>query len=281
VTRRISIHRATTVGPKSPLCQVILKNTSVEREATVSASKSSINRSQSLLTTNSRIPVLAPSRGDRARLEALLSDVWTREVLPFPGITVRARSEHLVRSSASSVMRKLSVASIASSFTKRSSSNASMHMTSSSDEPAGSLDGPRGPARSMAFLAAEEASQSRLSVISDEAGKRSPTPAAPQPEDPADYKGTVRRVEALKLESDWGPDGRGDGFSLLRAASFDSLRSRTRRSSRSSKKSAKEGLSMPSQETCKASSIKSAGQWGRVGIIHRAVMVDGIRNLFR
>jgi len=124
IARRISIHRATTVGPKSPLCQVILKNTSVIKDVPSSSSVgtrgSQINRSQSLLTTNSRIPVLAPSRGDRARLEALLSDVWTRDILPFPGITARSRSEHLVRASASSVMRKLSVVSIASSFAKRS-----------------------------------------------------------------------------------------------------------------------------------------------------------------
>lgn len=70
--------------------------------------------------------MLAPSRGERARLEALLSDVWTKDVLPFPGITTRSRSEQLVRASASSMMRKLSVVSITSSFTRRSSSLASL-----------------------------------------------------------------------------------------------------------------------------------------------------------
>ncbi|RCI11507.1 hypothetical protein L249_7270 [Ophiocordyceps polyrhachis-furcata BCC 54312] len=123
VARRISIHRATTVGPKSALCQVVLKNTSVVRDAGSSASAAlTINRSQSVLMTQSRMTVLAPSRSERARLEALLADVWTRETLPFPGITTRARSEHLVRTSASTVMRKLSVTSIASSFARRSSS---------------------------------------------------------------------------------------------------------------------------------------------------------------
>ncbi|KAK3329343.1 hypothetical protein B0H66DRAFT_596931 [Apodospora peruviana] len=127
IARRISIHRATTVGPKTPLCQVILKNTSVVKDPPSSGRtiNSQINRSQSLLTTNNRIPVLAPSRGERARLETLLSDVWTRDVLPFPGITARSRSEHLVRTSASSMMRKLSVTSIAGSFSKRSLSSAS------------------------------------------------------------------------------------------------------------------------------------------------------------
>jgi hypothetical protein len=113
------------VGPNTGRCQVIIKNTNAFKET---ASSASINRSQSLLTTN-RTPVLAPSRAERIRIEALLSDVWTREILPYPGITGRSRSEHLVRASASSMMRKLSVASITSNFTKRSGSMASMHKT--------------------------------------------------------------------------------------------------------------------------------------------------------
>lgn len=83
--------------------------------------------------------MLAPSRGDRARLEALLSDVWTRESLPFPGMTVRARNEHLIRTSAHSVMRKLSVTSITSTFTKRSASLASIPR-GGSDEESGDED---------------------------------------------------------------------------------------------------------------------------------------------
>lgn len=126
IARRLSIHRATTVGPKSPLCQVLLKNTTTLRETSHSNLGPPINRSQSLLTTNSRVPVLAPSRGERARLEVMLSDVWSRSILPFPGITTRSRSEHLVRSSASTMMRKLSVASITGSFTRRSASNVSL-----------------------------------------------------------------------------------------------------------------------------------------------------------
>ncbi|OTA04214.1 hypothetical protein A9Z42_0047820 [Trichoderma parareesei] len=126
LARRISIQRATTVGSaKSPLCQVILKNTNGLRDNSGTASTAStIKRSQSLLTTTTRIPVLAPPRGERARLEALLSDVWTREILPFPGMSMRSRSENLVRSSASTVMRKLSVASFASSFAKKSTAPA-------------------------------------------------------------------------------------------------------------------------------------------------------------
>ncbi|KAL7909681.1 hypothetical protein GGI35DRAFT_493525 [Trichoderma velutinum] len=131
LVRRISIQRATTVGgAKSPLCQVILRNTNVLRDHGGNASAAStINRSQSLLTTTTRIPVLAPPRGERARLEALLSDVWSREVLPFPGMTMKSRSENLVRNSASTVIRKLSVASFASTFTKRSVSSANKNQS--------------------------------------------------------------------------------------------------------------------------------------------------------
>jgi len=124
IARRLSIHRATTVGPTS-LCQVIIKNTTATKEQ---SSYSSINRSASLLTTN-RIPVLAPLRAERVRIETLLADVWTRDVLPFPGMTNRVRTDHIVRSSAHSMMRKLSVASITSNFSKRSVSSASTRGT--------------------------------------------------------------------------------------------------------------------------------------------------------
>ena len=56
---------------------------------------------------------------ERARLETLLADVWSREILPFPGVSTRVRSEKFVRSSASTVMRKLSVMSIANSLARR------------------------------------------------------------------------------------------------------------------------------------------------------------------
>lgn len=165
LVRRISIQRATTVGgAKSPLCQVILKNTNVLKDHGGSASTAStINRSQSLLTTTTRIPVLAPPRGERARLEALLSDVWSREVLPFPGMTMKSRSENLVRNSASTVMRKLSVASFASTFTKRSVSSA--HKNQSCEHIAMETIKRRGILRPMDSITSDDA------YIGDEAGR--------------------------------------------------------------------------------------------------------------
>ncbi|KAM3451897.1 hypothetical protein MY3296_004903 [Beauveria thailandica] len=66
VARRISIHRATTLGARLPHNQVILKNTSVKDSTPTTLP---INRSQSLLSTQ-KTPVLAPDRSERARLEA-------------------------------------------------------------------------------------------------------------------------------------------------------------------------------------------------------------------
>lgn len=166
------------MGPKSPLCNVILRNTSVEKEV-LSTATATINRSQSLLATKGRVPVLAPSRGDRARLEALLSDVWTREALPFPGMTVRARNEHLIRTSAHSVMRKLSVTSITSTFTKRSASLASIPRGGSDEESGGEEDisivtapplTPCETAPAAVDMSLETcfSSKSRLSIINDD-----------------------------------------------------------------------------------------------------------------
>lgn len=100
---------------------VMLKNTTtVGRESSISKSSSGrVCRSKSLLTP-SQMTILTPAKADRARLESLVRDVWSRNVLPFPGMIMRSRSENIMRTSASSMMRKLSVAGIASSLSKRS-----------------------------------------------------------------------------------------------------------------------------------------------------------------
>ena len=126
LARRLSIHRATTVGPRTSLCHVIIKNTHnlIEGQDSSTFSSASIIRSQSLLSTN-RVPVLAPKRTDRMRMEAGLNDVWTRDRLPYPGMGTR-RPDHAIKVSASSMIRKLSMASITSNFSKRSASYVSL-----------------------------------------------------------------------------------------------------------------------------------------------------------
>lgn len=126
VVRRMSVHRAATLGPKTNLSQVIIKNTQAQKasDSPQAITNLSVTRSQSHLTSN-HVPTLAPRRAERIRLETALEEVWTKDILPFPGMASR-RVENPIRASANSVMRKLSMASIASNFSRRSPSFTSL-----------------------------------------------------------------------------------------------------------------------------------------------------------
>ncbi|KAI9892962.1 MAG: hypothetical protein M1814_000846 [Vezdaea aestivalis] len=138
VARSISVHQATAESPSADTNQVVIRNTHALKEAQHPSDNNStsgpnspaksVSRSQSLLSTN-RIPLLTPRRSERVRLEASAADLWSRDIIPFPGMSVR-KGEHLIRASASSVMRKLSMASIA----KRSQSFGSLAQTPRADE---------------------------------------------------------------------------------------------------------------------------------------------------
>ena len=132
--KRTSIHRAATLGPKTTMSHVIIKNTEAVKEGK-SVVPLQVNRSQSLLSSN-HVPTLSPRRIERIRLERSLSSVWTKELLPYPGMATR-RPEHPIRASAQSVMRKLSMASLASNFSKRSASYTSVSLPRSDDARAG------------------------------------------------------------------------------------------------------------------------------------------------
>ena len=134
--RRMSVHRTATVGPTTDLNQVIIKNTQAAKEAIESSSHTSLQipRSQSVATP-SHVPTLAPRRADRVRLEGLLTDVWTKDLLPYP--SMQPRRSDPIRASANNVIRKFSMASITSNFSssKRSASHASISQTSKEDMP--------------------------------------------------------------------------------------------------------------------------------------------------
>ena len=117
---RMTIQRATTVDKPKTGCQVTVRNTHSVREGQDSpkALSGSFNRSTSLLSM-SRIPVFAPERADRIRLEHALEGVWTKERLPYPGMTTH-RVGNFVRVSKESVMRKLSKASTHTQSSKHS-----------------------------------------------------------------------------------------------------------------------------------------------------------------
>lgn len=311
MARRISIHRATTVGPKSPLCQVILRNTSVEKDTTSSSSNPSINRSLSLLTTNGRVPVLAPSRGNRARLEAMLSDVWSREALPFPGMTARARSEHLVRTSAHSMIRKLSVTSIASTFTKRSASLASISRIDGAgdfiDEAiSNSLDGGSASPSAPGVVTKDEgcpsigvhidsddcfSKKSRLSIIDDESDKATPSTYRSRCDGSFVDGGSPRkRMRLIKSTSAWrlGELAKPGGRSLarspsraLRATSVNSPRlgrHASRLSSKTSLCSLEQENGIPRRSISRQDSMASLSpqKQGR-GNVSRWSKVEGLR----
>jgi hypothetical protein len=116
--RKLSIRRSATTHPKSRVQQVIIKNTEAPKY-TNSLSFFAVVRSQSHLSPN-HVPVLAPRRHERMRLENAIADVWTKQSLRYPAM---GRGDNTVRASASSVMRKLSMSSIGRNLSKRSTSH--------------------------------------------------------------------------------------------------------------------------------------------------------------
>ncbi|ORY15712.1 Rho guanyl nucleotide exchange factor [Clohesyomyces aquaticus] len=138
LVRRMSVHRAKTLGAKQHATQVIIKNTQAQKtpDPPPSFAPNSVSRSQSHMSV-SHVATLAPRRAERIRLETALEEVWTKDLLPFPGMATR-RTENPIRASANSVMRKLSMASIASNFSRRSPSFSSLSNTHRSDESFGS-----------------------------------------------------------------------------------------------------------------------------------------------
>jgi hypothetical protein len=275
----------------SGLCQVIIKNTNAFKE---SPSSAAINRSQSLLTTN-RIPVLAPSRADRIRLEALLADVWTKEILPYPGMTGRARNEHLVRASASSMMRKLSVASITSNFTKRSGSMASLHKTTEDNESSDFDFQKATPVRtenssseSSQQKDLEDSTRSRLSVIPDEKENTYhkdsfETPCALSSGANGSPASTLRRLATLKVKASWGPDGQRIITPPLRTSSANSVsQSRVTSLSTVTDLGIEEKENIPQAQSTQATptSQKQAKKSKGIGM-SRNIVAEGFRNLFR
>ncbi|KAL8735333.1 MAG: hypothetical protein Q9166_000878 [cf. Caloplaca sp. 2 TL-2023] len=122
LTRRLLVQRAATVHARTNGAQVIIRNTTTAKEDKDKDKQfDSFGRSKSVMTA-SRVPILAPKRTDRSRMESALADVWSRDRLPFPGMH---RDHNNIRASASSMMRKISRASFSSTFSKMSSSTTS------------------------------------------------------------------------------------------------------------------------------------------------------------
>ena len=123
---RMSMQRAATVDRRTSASQVLIYNTHSLRDGQDSprASPASVCRSNSLQSA-CRIPILAPDRAERARLEHALEVIWTKDLLPFPGMFTR-RGSSFIRASKHTVIRKLSRASSTTQSSKRSISGRSL-----------------------------------------------------------------------------------------------------------------------------------------------------------
>lgn len=236
LTRRLSIQRAATLNPKTNNLQVIIRNTHTLKnhcDSQISA-LDSISRSQSLLTTN-RAVILAPKRVERLRMEYGLTDVWTKDLLPYPGMSTN-RGEHLIRTSASSMMRKLSRASKTGSFKKRSASCVSLADDKLASIPIdidsvfeeGESDNHSCPSPAT-LLQGEGASTMRLQRIeppprtSSAGGVKSPYGGLFEPE--PDSISKLSRGELVKLFSTKRRRSKGNNSKfLLKAFSADGIR---------------------------------------------------------
>lgn len=220
--RRMSVHRAATVGPNTDLNQVIIKNTQAAKEAVDNASHASLQipRSQSVATP-SHVQTLAPRRADRIRLESVLCDVWTRDLLPYPGMQPRLSDP--IRASANHVIRKFSMASITSNFSssKRSASYTSISQSSRKEDmpppprkdkmlrrepPSGSSRSPRPPL--VDFHTAPEAFLPADFELQDPAAERKKSalrtltmtmerPFSPLLGNDAEYQSGLRRAQSV------------------------------------------------------------------------------------
>ncbi|KAG7132266.1 hypothetical protein HYQ45_009287 [Verticillium longisporum] len=202
----------------------------------------------------------------------------------------RSRSENLVRSSASTMMRKLSVTSITSSFTKRSNSVVSMTKLIGEDEAVDVLE-MRRPVSKLSRVSRSWTEQDGdlhagptcgaiLHRIRDESEKKdpgnTPTGAALVPT-PIEVLGQGS-AEAQHHDEDvvMKDIGRKDIKMLQDSPTGGrSVRKGTRR---------EEPCSMAAKRAAKKAKLAhGAGPslWGKVGVLNRDVMIQGIRSFFR
>lgn len=118
-TRRSSIHGSLTMTMCPEIVHLIIKGTRAPPQPgqVPGPEEPAVSRSQSLMITD-RTAILAPKKQDRIRIERSLADIWTRDVLPYPGMSL-GKGDHIIRASAGSLMRRLS---LHTPFARRSSS---------------------------------------------------------------------------------------------------------------------------------------------------------------
>jgi len=119
LVRRSSANSLTAPNLKLNLEHVIIKRTyyPLHVEESHKSHDGEIERSRTLPITRSTT-ILAPRRQDRIRLERCIGDVYTRDVLPYPGMAL-TKGDYLFRASPGSLMRRIS---FHTPFSRRSSS---------------------------------------------------------------------------------------------------------------------------------------------------------------
>lgn len=100
---------------------MVLKNNGLGRSSTLRASETpTVTRTRSLKADGPHILTISPSVSERSRLESILADVWSQEVLPLSFLGGKPKGDHLGR--ATSIMRKLSATNLSGSLGRRSGS---------------------------------------------------------------------------------------------------------------------------------------------------------------
>jgi hypothetical protein len=185
------------------------------------------------------------------------------------------------------MMRKLSVASITSSFTKRSASLASVHKASLDEAAVAGDDRSRLPRHELkrsntSAYEAEDGGSLKLPIIEDEQERKSSGGSPPTAVfQVAHVTGSVRTLRTPS--EDAVNDGPVLELPALKSSSTNSLRL-TPKKARSSK------LSLAGSEKenlCHAPKMHNKGmsrgstRWTKVGVLNKDVMVRGIRSFFR
>ncbi|KAL1873349.1 hypothetical protein Plec18167_006399 [Paecilomyces lecythidis] len=106
LTRRSSVQSLTTTSPRLKPKLVVIKRTNLPSQLDDPVYAAEIGRSLTSHTMHSAV-ILSPRRHDRVRLERFIADIYTRDVLPFPGMILK-RAEYLLLASPGSLMRRLS-----------------------------------------------------------------------------------------------------------------------------------------------------------------------------
>jgi hypothetical protein len=191
------------------------------------------------------------------------------------------------------MMRKLSVASIASNFTKRSGSIASLHRAAEEDalaEAESHKTSPRAEHTSSESVPPEidEMTRSRLSVIHDEKENNPQDSFENLPNmkfgPNGSPVGTMRRLATLKVKKSWAHDGQRIITPPLRTSSANSVnqnRTVTPLSTVTDMVMEEKENVLQTKPVEVTNTPQKERKWGKGPGRNRSVVAEGIRNFFR